>query len=221
VSPQTEKWRSNKLTDMYGSSSLFRDTIETPIYQQIDSFDDSNHGHDLRNACKEIRLISPTLCVDPAAPIPAWSRLGFSISEDTKSAYESSSDLDARRKAGLGISMRFPCSRTALWDPQPESQSTHLTHVLCIPSLLFIPSLVKSMQDYLIECGRFDGGWELVGRYTTVDHQLSCKESVTRGQGQIVFERFQKKDENLRPLASNEFRAACLTIDLPGIADER
>ena len=206
------------MSGVYGASSFFRDNIETPLNSHSDSLDGSDLDNELRNACKEIRLIS-TQCIDPTSPIPAWSRLGFSISNDTKAAYESSNDLDARRKAGLGISMRFPCSRTALWDPQPQSQSAHLTHVLCIPSLLFLPSLVESIQEYLTKCGRFEGEWELIGRHVTIDHQLSCKDSVTRGQGQIVFERFQKKTEKFQPL--HEFRAACVSIDLTGVARER
>jgi hypothetical protein len=204
------------MSGVYGTSSFFRDTIETHLNPQSDSSDDSNLDNELRNACKEIRLIS-TQCIDPTSPIPSWSRLGFSISDDTKAAYESSNDLDARRRAGLGISMRFPCCRTALWDPQPQSQSTHLTHALCIPSIIFLPSLVKSMQEYLTECGRFDGEWELIGRHVTIDHQLSCKDSVTRGQGQIVFERFQKKTVQFQPL--HEFRASCVSIDLPAVVE--
>jgi hypothetical protein len=211
---------TDQMSGVYGASSFFRDNVETQLHANSNTLDDSNLDNELRNACREIRLIS-TQCVDPSPPIPAWSRLGFKISNDAQAAYESSSDLDARRKAGLGISMRFPCSRTALWDPQPQSQSTHLTHVLCIPSLLFLPSLVRSMQEYLTKCGRFDGDWELIGRHVTIDHQLSCKESITRGQGQIVFERFQRKTDNFQPLAAscNEFRAACISIDLPGQID--
>jgi hypothetical protein len=213
------------MSSVYGSSSFFRDNIETHSNSHSDSLDDSNLENEMRNACKEIRLVS-TQCIDATSSIPAWSRLGYSISNDTKAAYESSSDLDSRRKAGLGISMRFPCTRTALWDPQPQSQSTHLTHALCIPSLLFLPSLVESMREYLTEFGKFDGEWELIGRHVTIDHQLSCKDSVTRGKGQIVFERFQKKTDEFQPLASYtrsypEFRASCVSIDLSGVAGER
>ena len=146
----------------------------------------------IAKALTEVRLMSK---LEENNPTPAWSRLGFRISDETKTAYENTGDLEARRKAGLGISMCFPISRSSLWDSQPQGLPTHLTHSLSIPSILFPPSFIASIQEYNTKIGPFNGEWELLGRWVTVDHQLSCKDSITRSNNQVVIERFQKSDQ--------------------------
>jgi hypothetical protein len=192
--------------DWYGRSSFFRDESET--LTETNALQDRmmNFGnHDVN----ELRMI-PSDMVRTALTEPAWSRFGYPITDEAKSAYESSSDLETRRKAGLGISMRFPASRSALWDSQPEGLPTHLTHALCIPSILFPPDLIASIRKY-VEENRLDGEWEMIGRLVTVDHQLSCKDSTTRSNSQIVFERFQRMDAfrsgHILKDSQNEIRA--------------
>ena len=136
-------WFPPSMTTKYGKSSFFKD-------ENIAS-DISMHSQNLEFQSKDIHEVRMIPTKGSTLIEPAWSRCGFHISDETKSAYESSSDLETRRKAGLGISMRFPATRSALWDTEPVGLPTHITHALCIPSIFLPPDLIVSIHDSFAE----------------------------------------------------------------------
>jgi hypothetical protein len=88
---------------------------------------------------------------------------------------------------------RFPASRTALWNPEPQGLPVHLSHASCVPSLLLPLGVSETLRDFLRDVG--PGGadpMELLGREAAVDHLLRYPRSTTRSTVQLVMEHVRR-----------------------------
>jgi hypothetical protein len=144
----------------------------------------------LVQAARDLRLVAPFA---PRECAPQWETANFVPSEHTRAAFEQSHDaeqLEIRAREGLGVSVRFPATRTALWHPEPQGLPVHITHDTCLPSVCLPPCTIASMRSFLCDADadRQQMQLEFVGQVTSVDHQLAFAHSLTRGKLQVVFD---------------------------------
>jgi hypothetical protein len=131
----------------------------------------------------------------PGQSLPPWERANFVPSEQTRAAFELAHDaeqFELRAREGLGVSVRFPASRTSLWNADPQGLPVHVTFDACLPSICMPPSVIESLRSCLSEA-EDQRQLEFVGHVTSVDHQLAYADSMTRGRLQVVFDMLRSK----------------------------
>jgi hypothetical protein len=135
----------------------------------------------------------------PSESKPQWESARFVPSDGTRAAFELSHDaeqFELRVREGLGVSVRFPATRTALWHPEAQGLPVHVTHDTCLPSLSVPPSVVESLRSVLVDSTDKGGlDLELVGRVATVDHLLAYPKSTTRGKLQVAIDVVRRRAE--------------------------
>ena len=146
------------------------------------------------------QLVAPFV---PQETTPAWDRASFVPSEGTRAAFEHSRHADQfelRAREGLGVSVRFPATRMALWHPEAQGLPVHVTHDACLPSVSLPPSLIESLRSVLENAADQQHSaaglqLELAGQVTSVDHQLAYGDSMTRGRLQVVLDVLRHRGE--------------------------
>jgi len=146
------------------------------------------------------QLVAPFV---PQEIAPPWDRANFAPSEGTRAAFEQphhAEQFELRAREGLGVSVRFPATRTALWHPEAQGLPVHVTHDACLPSVSLPPSVIESLRSVLENAADQQQGaaelqLELAGQVTSVDHQLAYANSMTRGRLQVVLDVLRHRGE--------------------------
>jgi len=142
----------------------------------------------------------------PSESVPQWDRCDFAPSKHTRAAFEHSHDAEqyeVRAREGLGVSVRFPATRTALWHSEAQGMPVHVTHDTCLPSVCLPPSIIQSLRSFQYDAvaapsahtQRSTPQLELVGQVTEIDHQLAYSHSMTRGKLQVILDILRQKGE--------------------------
>jgi hypothetical protein len=148
--------------------------------------------------CSALQLVAPFA---PSESKPQWESANFVPSSGTRAAFEISHDaeqFEVRAREGLGVSVRFPATRTALWHPEAQGLPVHVTHDPCLPSLSLPPSVIESLRSVLDNSKLSDKAelrLELVGHVATVDHLMAYPNSTTCGKLQVAADAVRRRTE--------------------------